>query len=453
MKKQLSILLAAGMTAGLLAGCGGGASSAASSEPASTASSDATSVAAPADATADLTADITLWTYPIGKWGDSATVDSLLSNFKTAYPGISVTVEYLDYTNGDDQVNTAIEGGAAPDLVMEGPERLVANWGAKGLMVDLSDLWTAEVLADTNPSVAAACKSSDGAYYEFPLCMTAHCMAINKTMFEAADAMQYLDEENHTWTTENFLKAVQAVYDNGQQNVGAVYCSGQGGDQGTRALVNNLYGGTFTDAAHTTYTADSAENIKALETLVAQDGINFDASINGGEEITLFRNGTLAMAFCWNIAQQTNADNSAAGTTNSGDEILFMGFPSESGTPALQGGIWGFGIFDNGDANKIAASKAFIDFICNDETQVVESVKASTYFPVKASVGDIYADDPVMTEYNKLMAYMGDYYQVVPGWAEARTAWWNMLQQVGSGTDVTTAVGEFVSTANAAAAG
>ena len=32
------------------------------------------------------------------------------------------------------------------------------------------------------------------------------------------------------------------------------------------------------------------------------------------------------------------------------------------------------------------------------------------------------------------------------------TAWWNMLQQVGSGADVQTAVDEFVGTANAAAA-
>ena len=35
----------------------------------------------------------------------------------------------------------------------------------------------------------------------------------NKTVFEAAGAMQYVDAENHTWTTDNFLKAVQAVYD------------------------------------------------------------------------------------------------------------------------------------------------------------------------------------------------------------------------------------------------
>ena len=419
MKKKVSALLAAGMAASLLVGCGGGAASS-SAAPASTAEST-TSAAAPAESTeAGQAADITLWTYPIGKWGDSDSVNELLADFNAQYPDIHVTVEYLDYTNGDDQVNTAIEGGSAPDLVMEGPERLVANWGAKGLMVDLSDLWTDEQKADISASV------------------------------EAADAMQYVDEESHTWTTENFLKAVQAVYDSGKTDVGAIYCSGQGGDQGTRAIINNMYGGTFTDAAHTKYTADSAENIKAIQALYDQDGINFDASINGGEEITLFRNGTLQMAFCWNIAQQTNSDNGPAGTTNSGDDILFMAFPTDSGDPQLCGGIWGFGIFDNGDENKIAASKTFIDFMANSD-ETAKAVKTSTYFSVKNSLSDLYKDDEIMSEYQKLMPYLGDYYQVVPGWAEARTAWWNMLQQVGSGADVTTAVNEFCTTANAAA--
>ena len=452
MKKQVSAILAASMAASMLVACGGSTSSAATSTAPAESTSTASSEAAPAESTADAgqAADITLWTYPIGKWGDSESVDALLADFNAQYPDIHVTVEYLDYTNGDDQVNTAIEGGSAPDLVMEGPERLVANWGAKGLMADLSDLWTDEQKADISASVEAACKSSDGAYYEYPLCMTAHCMAINKTVFEAADAMQYVDEDTHTWTTENFLKAVQAVYDSGKTDVGAIYCSGQGGDQGTRAIINNMYGGTFTDAAHTKYTADSAENIKAIQALYDQDGINFDASINGGEEITLFRNGTLQMAFCWNIAQQTNSDNGPAGTTNNGDDILFMAFPTDSGDPQLCGGIWGFGIFDNGDDNKIAASKTFIDFMANSD-ETAKAVKTSTYFSVKNSLSDLYADDAIMSEYQKLMPYLGDYYQVVPGWAEARTAWWNMLQQVGSGADVTTAVNEFCTTANAAA--
>ena len=454
MKKQVSAILAASMAASMLVACGGSTSSAATSTATAESTSTASSEAAPAESTADAgqAADITLWTYPIGKWGDSESVDALLADFNAQYPDIHVTVEYLDYTNGDDQVNTAIEGGSAPDIVMEGPERLVANWGAKGLMADLSDLWTDDQKADISASVEAACKDSSGAYYEFPLCMTAHCMAINKTVFEAAGAMQYVDAENHTWTTDNFLKAVQAVYDSGKTDVGAIYCSGQGGDQGTRAIINNMYGGTFTDAAHTKYTADSAENIKAIQTLHDTKGINFDASIAGGDEITLFRNGTLQMAFCWNIAQQANSDNNAAGLTNDGDEIFPMAFPTDSGDPKLCGGIWGFGIFDNGDEAKIEAAKTFIDFIAADPDQVKDSVLASTYFPVRTSVGDIYADNEIMSEYSKFMAYLGDYYQITPGWATARTEWWNMLQRVGTGEDVATSVATFVQNANAAAA-
>ena len=263
--------------------------------------------------------------------------------------------------------------------------------------------------------------------------------------------MLYVDAENHTWTTDNFLKAVQAVYDSGKTDVGAIYCSGQGGDQGTRAIINNMYGGTFTDAAHTKYTADSPENIKAIQALYDAKGVNFDASINGGEEITLFRNGTLQMAFCWNIAQQLNSDNNDAGLTNSGDEIFPMAFPTESGDPKLCGGIWGFGIFDNGDEAKIEAAKTFIDFIAADPDQVGASVLASTYFPVRESVGDIYAGNDIMSEYSKFMNYLGDYYQITPGWATARTEWWNMLQRVGTGEAVETAVATFVQNANAAA--
>ena len=390
--------------------------------------------------------EISLWTYPIGDWGNQETVDQLLAEFNAAYPNIKVTVEYLTYTDGDDKVNMAIEGNAAPDIVMEGPERLVANWGAKGKMVDLADLWTDEAKADIYDSIQAACVNAEGAYYEYPLCMTAHCMAINKTVFEETGAWQYVDAETHTWTTENFLKAVQTLYDAGYTNVGAVFCSAQGGDQGTRALYNNLYGGTFTNPEHTVYTVNSAENVKALETLYNQDGINFDASINGGEEADLFAQGVLQMAFCWNAATHS------ARTEVIGEnfEVFPMAFPSPNGTDTqLCGGIWGFGIFDNGDAAKIEAAKTFIKWACDENT--VNAVKASGFWSVRTSVTDLYADDALKNTYGTFMQYMGDYYNVVAGWTEARAAAWNMLQQIGAGTPVQEATDAFVATANAAA--
>ena len=397
---------------------------------------------------------ITLWTYPVGRWGDSEAVESLISDFNGQYPDIDVTVEYLDYTNGDDQVNTAIEGGQAPDMVLEGPERLVANWGAKGLMVDLSDLFETTEGQEIYDQVEAACKADNGAYYEYPLCMVAHCMGVNKAMFEEADALQYLDLENHTWTTDNFFKAVQALYDNGQKNVGAVYCTSQGGDQGTRALINNLYSGTFTDAEHSQYTGNSPENVKALQAIADQDGLNFDASLAGGDEVNLFRQGQLAVSFCWNAAQQNSTDaGNEAGKTNDGAEIIPMLFPSDDGKTELCGGIWGFGVFDNGDTAKIDASKKFISFICNDATQAPKSVKASGFFPVRASITGVYDGEEIADTMDMFNTYfmpsMGDYYQVAAGWTNARTEWWNMLQRVGTGGDVKTELDTFTANANA----
>ena len=411
-------------------------------------------LAAPS-AFADDAVEITLWTYPIGGWGNSEKVDELIAGFEAANPGIKVTVEYLAYADGDDKVNTAIEGKAAPDLIMEGPERLVANWGAKGYMVDIADLWDDADKEEILPVVAAACFNAAGQSFEYPLCMTAHCMAVNLARFQAVGADQYLDLDTHTWTTDDFIAAVGLLAAE-NPNVAAIFCSGQGGDQGTRALINNLYSGTFTNPEHTAYTADSEENIKALEMLAGLEGVNFDPAINGGEEINLFRQGILDMAFCWNIGAQLNtADGNEAGFTNDGDPIVCMAFPSDDGVPELCGGIWGFGIFDNGDAAKIEASKTFIKYMA-DSAATPDAVKASTYFAVRDKSDDVdlsnlYEGNDIMSEYTKLMPFLGDYYQVVPGWAEARTAWWNMLQQVGAGTDVTEAITAFCEAANRAA--
>ena len=473
MKKILALVLALAMAFALVAcgsGSGSGSAAPAGSEPAASAPAESAEPAEPAEpagsaeasaeapAAGDAASEITLWTYPIGKWGDEATVKALTDAF-TAETGIAVKVEYLAYADGDDKVNAALTAGEAPDLIMEGPERLVANWGANGYMVDLADMLDDEDMSEIYDSVKAACINADGACYEYPLVMTAHCMAVNLDAFKEAGADQYLDLESHTWTTEDFLKAVEALYAKYGDTVAAVYCTGQGGDQGTRALVNNLYGGTFTNPEHTQYTWDSEENIKALQTLLDTDGISYDASIAGGDEIALFYQGILKMAFCWNIAQQLdpNAAGTGAGLTMNGEEIAFMSFPSETGESQLQGGIWGFGIFDNGDAGRIEAAKQFIKYMC-DSAHTVEAVQAANYFAVRdtadgTDLTGIWADNEIMQQYQVLMPYLGDYYQVTTGWAAARTAWWNMLQQVGAGTDVAEAVAAGAAEANAAAAG
>lgn len=447
MKKALALVMAGAMALSMVA-CGGGSTSTSTATSGSTAASTGTSTAS------GTATEITLWTYPIGSWQKEETVNGFIAEFNKQYPDIKVNVEYLDYTNGDDKVTTAIEAKNTPDIIFEGPERLVSNWGAKGLMVDLSDLWTEEATADisqTSEAVVNACKGADGKYYEYPMCMTAHNMAINYELFEETGALQYIDQETRTWTTDNFVKALETLRDSGKVMTPAiVYCGGQGGDQGTRALVNNLYSGTYTTADHTAYTANSAENVKALELLQklnSEQALTFDPALQASDELQMFANGTAAMTFCWNASNEATYAEQVTFTPYA------MNFPTDDGKVELCGGIWGFGIFDNGDDAKIEAAKTFIKFICDDATQGPVSVQATGFFPVRSSFGNVYAgtaDEERMATFQTFLPNMGDYYNVTGGWTEQRTAWWNMLQEVGNGSDVQAAADKFVETSNAA---
>lgn len=446
-----------------LAACGGSTDSGksdAASEPAAPADApaeDTPADEAPADepaAAASEVSELSLWTYPIGNWGDEATVKEFTDAFE-AETGIKVKVEFLAYGgDGDNKINAAISANEAPDMVMEGPERLAVQWGIQGHMVDLSDMLDAEDIAEINPATIAAFTISDGTLTGYPLCMNAHCMAINLDRFKAAGADQYLDLDNRTWSTEDFINAVSALNAAGNDTVAAVFCNGQGGDQGTRVLVNNLYSGLFIDPDRTAYQWDSDANIEALTLLYDMDGVNFDPSIAGGDEQTLFRQGILDMAFCWNIAAYMNTDSgNEVGKTINGDEVICMNFPTDDGSVELNGGMWGFGIFDNGDPARIEASKQFIKFVCDSE-KTADAVLASNFFPARSAaegndLSGVYADNEAYNIYNQtIMPNLGDYYTITDGFADVRTLWWNMLQEIGTGADIPATVANYVAQAN-----
>ncbi len=389
--------------------------------------------------------ELTLWTFPVGNWGNLTAVTELIAGFHKEHPEIHVNVECADYNSGDEKIQEAVLNGKAPDLVFEGPERLVAGWGEQGLMADLTDLWESDVSSGIYENIRKACQHSSGAYFEYPVCMTAHCMAINYDLFEKAGALAYIDEETHTWTTRDFIRAVQALDAYGQERAGIIYCKNQSGDQGTRALVNNLYGGTFTDESHSIYTAESEENIKALKLLRSLKGIDFEPDMTSMDEIERFCSGELAMAFCWNASIEITQ------TVNNPQldfEIFPMAFPSPEGEPKLQGGIWGFGIFDNGDEKRVEAAKTFIRFLTENDDKYKRAVLLSSFWPVR-DMDNIYENDVLMTEYSQFMQYMGDYYQVTPKWKRAREAWWQMLQKAGKGENIASAMHEFSQSVNA----
>lgn len=413
--------------------------------------------------------ELTLWTFPAGDWGDPAAVETLLTQFNSVYPDIHVTVQCLDEATGDDKLSTAVDGGVSPDILLAQPDRLIKAWGAEGMLADLSDMWDDADKQEVNAACQSVCFTRDGKCYAYPFAMNVQCMAINYDAFVTAGADQYIDLETRTWTTEQFTQAVKALQSKYGETVAAVYCSGQNGDQGTRALVTNLYGGQFANDSYTGYVANSEANQQALTMLRDTKGIEFDDAINGQEEAALFYHESLKMSFCWSLAQQLaeTVDEPTeeggepvvhpAGKTVNGQTIEFMAFPTdpEISQPRLQGDIWGFGVFDNGDQERIEAAKLLIRFFA-DGQGASAAVKAAGCFPVRdtvdgADLRNIWAGSDVMTEYAKLTDFLSGYDALTPGWATARTEWWNMLQRVGNGGDVVLETDTLVENANAAA--
>lgn len=444
MKKPLALLLAAGMTLGLAA-CGNG-SQGNSESPAPGGETGGSSSGA---------VELNLWSFNVGGFAEASNWEPIIAAFNEQNPDIKITVTPINYQDGDQKLTSAITAGTGPDIIFEGPERIVGNYAREGLMVDLSDLW------ETGGSDIAEGISSvsqlDGTYYMYPLSVAAHCMAINYEAFEAADALQYIDEETRTWTTDNFVKAMEAVRDAaaaGTINIntpGIIYCGAQGGDQGTRALVNNLYSDYFVNEDGTAYTANSENNVKALKLLqdmVNNGSMSANASFAAADELQAFANQTCAVSFCWNYANYTQYAAQTQFTP------FAMAFPSDDGKPELEmAGPYGFGVFNNKDEAKIEAAKKFVQFVCDDQTVGVEAVKATGFFPVHSDWGDVYtgdADAETRAPFALMSDYLGRYYNLTGGWTEQRGYWWPMLTEImTTGADVQTAADKYAAQANA----
>ena len=443
-KKPLALLLAAGMTLGLAA-CGNG----------SQGNSESPAPGGETGGSSSGTVELNLWSFNVGGFAEASNWEPIIAAFNEQNPNIKITVTPINYQDGDQKLTSAITAGTGPDIIFEGPERIVGNYAREGLMVDLSDLW------ETGGSDIAEGISSvsqlDGTYYMYPLSVAAHCMAINYDVFEAAGALQYIDEETRTWTTDNFVKAMEAVRDAaaaGTVNVatpGIIYCGAQGGDQGTRALVNNLYSDYYVNEDGTSYLANSENNVKALKLLqdmVNNGSMSANASFAAADELQAFANQTCAVSFCWNYSNYTQYAEQTQFTP------FAMAFPSDDGKPELEmAGPYGFGVFNNKDEAKIEAAKKFVQFVCDDQTTGIEAVKTTGFFPVHADWGDVYAGDAdaeTRAPFALMSDYLGRYYNLTGGWTEQRSLWWPLLTDIMlNGADVQTAADAYVEAANA----
>lgn len=296
--------------------------------------------------------EITWWAFPVftqekANDGVGTYEKEIIKAFEKANPDIKVKLETIDFKSGPEKITTAIEAGTAPDVLFDAPGRII-QYGKNGKLAELNDLFTNDFVKDVNNNqIIQASKAGDKAYM-YPISSAPFYMALNKKMLKEAGVLDLVKEG---WTTADFEKVLKALKAKGY-TPGSLFSNGQGGDQGTRAFISNLYGGSVTDDKVTKYTTDSPNFVKGLNKAVSwiKDGLMTNGSqFDGGADIQNFANGQTSYTVLWAPAQK---GIQAKLLKASGVEVVEVPFPSDNGKPALEYLVNGFGIFNNKDKRK-----------------------------------------------------------------------------------------------------
>ena len=426
MRKLNKLLAVAATTALVLTGCVGGKKEQKQADP-------------------NKKVEITYWDFPQftkdKEFKKTEDFDAaLIKAFEAKNPNIKVNYQKIEFTDGPAKIETAIQSKTAPDVIYDAPGRVIA-WAAKDLLVPLDDV-------DKSKLNDAAVKASSykDKLYMYPQGVAPFLMGVNKDLTDKLGVTDLLplNKQDRSWTVEEYEKFLKAVKQKDSSITPALfYTKSQAGDQGPRAFVANLYNSWITDDAISKYTINDANGVKGLEWVkkAYDDGLlGQGVALEAKDALEAFKSGRAATTILFSPG--------IAASHASGFNYKFLPFPNNGGKAKYDYLVAGPAIFDNGDADKAAAAKKFVDFMVNDKDWGKRTLLASGNFSAKKGETGLY-DSEELKFAEGLTGQYATYYNTIPGFAKMRPLWFNMVQGVLNGkTTPKEGLDKFVEDAN-----
>ena len=426
MRKLNKLLAVAATTALVLTGCVGGKKEQKQADP-------------------NKKVEITYWDFPQftkdKEFKKTEDFDAaLIKAFEAKNPNIKVNYQKIEFTDGPAKIETAIQSKTAPDVIYDAPGRVIA-WAAKDLLVPLDDV-------DKSKLTDAAVKASSykDKLYMYPQGVAPFLMGVNKDLTDKLGVTDLLplNKQDRSWTVEEYEKFLKAVKQKDSNITPALfYTKSQAGDQGPRAFVANLYNSWITDDAISKYTINDANGVKGLEWVkkAYDDGLlGQGVALEAKDALEAFKSGRAATTILFSPG--------IAASHASGFNYKFLPFPNNGGKAKYDYLVAGPAIFDNGDADKAAAAKKFVDFMVNDKDWGKRTLLASGNFSAKKGETGLY-DSEELKFAEGLTGQYAPYYNTIPGFAKMRPLWFNMVQGVLNGkTTPKEGLDKFVEDAN-----
>ena len=426
MRKINKLLAVAATTALVLTGCVGGKKEEKQADP-------------------NKKVEITYWDFPQftkdKEFKKTEDFDAaLIKAFEAKNPNIKVNYQKIEFTDGPAKIETAIQSKTAPDVIYDAPGRVIA-WAAKDLLVPLDDV-------DKSKLNEAAVKASSykDKLYMYPQGVAPFLMGVNKDLTDKLGVTDLLplNKQDRSWTVEEYEKFLKAVKQKDSNITPALfYTKSQAGDQGPRAFVANLYNSWITDDANSKYTINDANGVKGLEWVkkAYDEGLlGQGVALEAKDALEAFKSGRAATTILFSPG--------IAASHASGFNYKFLPFPNNGGKAKYDYLVAGPAIFDNGDVDKAAAAKKFVDFMVNDKDWGKRTLLASGNFSAKKGETGLY-DSEELKFAEGLTGQYAPYYNTIPGFAKMRPLWFNMVQGVLNGkTTPKEGLDKFVEDAN-----
>ena len=426
MRKINKLLTVATTTALILTGCVGGKKEEKQADP-------------------NKKVEITYWDFPQftkdKEFKKTEDFDAaLIKAFEAKNPNIKVNYQKIEFTDGPAKVETAIQSKTAPDVIYDAPGRVIA-WAAKDLLVPLDEVDKSKL----NDAAVKASSYKDKLYL-YPQGVAPFLMGVNKDLTDKLGVTDLLplNKKDRSWNVEEYEKFLKAVKQKDSSITPALfYTKSQAGDQGPRAFVSNLYNSWITDDANSKYTINDANGVKGLEWVkkAYDEGLlGQGVALEAKDALEAFKSGRAATTILFSPG--------TAASHASGFNYKFLPFPNNSGKAKYEYLVAGPAIFDNGDKDKAAAAKKFVDFMVNDKDWGKRTLLASGNFSAKKGETGLY-DSEELKFAEGLTDQFGPYYNTIPGFAKMRPLWFNMVQGVLNGkTSPKEGLDKFVEDAN-----
>ncbi|MDQ3655479.1 MAG: sugar ABC transporter substrate-binding protein, partial [Chloroflexota bacterium] len=338
---------------------------------------------------------VTQWCYPLAAGGDQAVNEQmwveLADGFAAQYPEVEIAVEVLPWTDRNTKLTTALAAGAGPDVGYLNAD-FVPQHAGDGNLEPVDDVIADEVddfLENSRNNL-----SLDGTLYAVPILGSVTTLLYNTSVLEQAGVTDYPT----TW--DELLAAGPAFKESGN------YLTSYAGS--LESTLNLSYfpllwqaGGEVINAEGTAAAFNSPEGVDALNfvvTLFNEGFVDLDEGItNPPPDAGLLLEGRVGVML-------NGANNDAIRLNDAwGEGVLQIGEPLTHAVQTSYGTTAGWGIFKGSE--NLDAAKAWVKYITSPEPMTT-IVSSGGFIPPRASLGEIYADDPLLNQFTEYLPLM-----------------------------------------------